>query len=69
MLERRVQKHDGTCVVCDAQIDQYNIVAGEQCQIKNQLIIDEVNAARVKLKPFYWRPYEYSHIIEYFQFL
>ncbi|CAD8210964.1 unnamed protein product [Paramecium octaurelia] len=61
------KKPDGTCVLCDAQFDQYNIQAGEQCQIKNQLTMDEVNAARVKLKPFYWRPYEYSHTIEYCQ--
>ncbi|CAD8196278.1 unnamed protein product [Paramecium pentaurelia] len=61
------KKPDGTCVLCDSQFDQYNIQAGEQCQIKNQLTMDEVNAARVKLKPFYWRPYEFSHTIEYCQ--
>ncbi|CAD8196346.1 unnamed protein product [Paramecium pentaurelia] len=61
------KKPDGTCVLCDSQFDQYNIQAGEQCLIKNPFTMDEVNAARVKLKPFYWRPYEYSHAIEYCQ--
>ena len=27
--------------------------------------MEAVNRARIKLKPYYWRPYESSHLIEY----
>ncbi|CAK68383.1 unnamed protein product (macronuclear) [Paramecium tetraurelia] len=56
---------DGTCLVCDSQQDQYSVIAGETCQVKDTISTEAVTSASVKLRPGYWRPYSYSTRIEY----
>ncbi|CAD8125569.1 unnamed protein product [Paramecium sonneborni] len=55
----------GTCKLCDANSDQYNVKAGDQCQIKDPIKMQKVSSARVMLRPEYWRPFESSNKIEY----
>ncbi|CAD8168810.1 unnamed protein product [Paramecium pentaurelia] len=55
----------GTCKLCDPNAYQYNVRAGEQCKIKDQIKMENVSSARIMLRPHYWRPYESSENIEY----
>ncbi|CAD8108833.1 unnamed protein product [Paramecium primaurelia] len=56
---------DGTCLVCDSQQDQYSVIAGETCQVKDTISTEAVTSASVKLRAGYWRPYSYSTKIEF----
>ncbi|CAD8169765.1 unnamed protein product [Paramecium pentaurelia] len=55
----------GTCKLCDSNSDQYNVKAGDQCQIKDSIKMQQVSSARIMLRPEYWRPFESSNKIEY----
>ncbi|CAK84354.1 unnamed protein product (macronuclear) [Paramecium tetraurelia] len=56
---------DGKCKLCDSSSDQYTVIAGERCQIKDQIKMEQVSPARIMLRPEYWRPSESNEKIEY----
>ncbi|CAD8169725.1 unnamed protein product [Paramecium pentaurelia] len=56
---------DGKCKLCDSTQDQYTVIAGERCQIKDQIRMEKVTPARIMLRPEYWRPSESNEMIEY----
>ncbi|CAD8067418.1 unnamed protein product [Paramecium sonneborni] len=55
----------GTCKLCDPNSYQYNVRAGEQCKIKDQIKMEKITSARIMLRPQYWRPYENNDNVEY----
>jgi len=58
------KSEDGTCLLCDASADQFTVRAGEKCKFKDQISMETITSARVKLRPEYWRPYETNILVE-----
>ncbi|CAD8125630.1 unnamed protein product [Paramecium sonneborni] len=56
---------DGKCKLCESSQDQYTVLAGQRCKIKDQIKMENVTPARIMLRPEYWRPSESNEIIEY----
>ncbi|CAD8128511.1 unnamed protein product [Paramecium sonneborni] len=56
---------NGECKLCESSKDQYTVIAGQRCKIKDQIKMEKVSPARIMLRPEYWRPSENNENIEY----
>ncbi|CAD8095790.1 unnamed protein product [Paramecium primaurelia] len=59
-------EEDLSCHPCDYTQDYYSVnFNSNKCKIRDNIQMEQVKSAQIKLRPNYWRPYFYADLIEY----
>ncbi|CAD8113937.1 unnamed protein product [Paramecium sonneborni] len=58
-------EEDLSCHPCDYTQDQYSVNFNQQkCKIRDNIQMESVKSAQLKLRPNFWRPYFYADLVE-----
>ncbi|CAK91844.1 unnamed protein product (macronuclear) [Paramecium tetraurelia] len=57
---------DYSCHPCDYTQDYYSVnLNSNKCKIRDNIQMEQVKSAQIKLRPNFWRPYFYADLVEY----